>query len=333
MRRLVPWRALVVWASLLATAVATWSGVARAQSADTGNTKPAAGPIQGAREAWDNGDFDRVPGLFREAITAGGLSKAEVVDAYVRIGAAQAIVHGSHAGLSALRSAALLDPGFTVPPEAGKRVMALADRARREQRRAGSLTIGATVSEAIEAAAPIAVDVTLAPARSTLVAAISLEARDPATSRAWAQSQPASAHLHFDVPARLALPDATIAIVVQARDSHGNELASAEKQVHVTGAPPAPSPPPVLSPARPMGPAASPAAPAPPVALLTGTSKGETRDETRPSEAHKGGFWSSAWPYILGSVALAAGGAAIYYYAVRPTDEVSVGGARVNVVP
>lgn len=318
-----------MWGCLVATAVATWGGPARAQSADASGTTDKAdktGALQRARAAWDSGDFDRVPRLFRDAIVAGGLTKAEVVEAYVRIGAALAIAHGTHSGLPALRDAALLDPGFTVPPEAGKRAIALGERARREQRRAGSLTIAATVAEEVDAAAPIAVDVVLAPAHNPLVASISVEARDPLTARAWAQSQTASARLRFDVPARLALPDASIVIVVQARDSHKNELGSVERRVHVAAAAPTPpSPPVVLSPV--LGPA-----PRSPAVALAGSSRGQYHEETRPLEVHKGGFWSSAWPYILGSVALAAGGAAIYY-AVRPTDEVSVGGARVNVVP
>ena len=41
-----------------------------------------------AKAAWDNGDFDLAPSLYQAAITAGGLKRADVIDAYVRIGAA-----------------------------------------------------------------------------------------------------------------------------------------------------------------------------------------------------------------------------------------------------
>jgi len=42
-----------------------------------------------------------------------------------------------------------------------------------------------------------------------------------------------------------------------------------------------------------------------------------------------GGFWSSPWPYVIGTVALAGAGAAAYF-TLRPADDVSVGSARVN---
>jgi hypothetical protein len=212
------------------------------------------------------------------------------------------------------RNAALLDPGFKVPPEAGKTVIAVAERARREQARVGSLAIAAQVEEEVDPGASIAVDVSVAPMPNALVEAISIDARDPLTAHSWAQSRPVSARLHFDVPARLALPNAALVIVLEARDSHDNHLGSIEKRVHVTAPPPASTPPPPA-----------------PIAVLAGSTHAY-HDETRPVDAHKGGFWSTAWPYVLGGVALAAGGAAVYF-ALRPTEEATVGAPRVNVVP
>jgi len=54
--------------------------------------------------------------------------------------------------------------------------------------------------------------------------------------------------------------------------------------------------------------------------------------EVEPDKSSKkgGGFWASPWPYVIGGVALAAGGAAVYL-GTRPTDDVMVGGASVRV--
>jgi hypothetical protein len=297
--------------------MATWGESVYAQSGDTTARPQKSAALQRARDAWSNGDFDVAPGLYLDAITAGGLQKADVVDAYTRIGCALTMAHKTQAALTVFRNTAMLDPGFKVPPEAGKKVIALAERARREQAHFGSLTIAAEVADEVDSGASFGVDVSVAPARNTLVDSVSLEARDTLTAHAWAQARPVNAHLHFDVPSRLTLPDASILIVVEARDSHNNQLGSIEKRVHVAPAPPAPTPSP----------------PPAPIAALSAPSRAY-HDETPSADAHKekgGGFWSTAWPYILGGTALAAGGAAVYF-ALRPTDDVTVGAARVNLV-
>jgi hypothetical protein len=295
----------------------TWSGAVRAQAdAATSARAPKATALQRARDAWNNGDFDIAPDLYTDAINAGGLQKFDIVDAYTRIGASLTMAHKTQAALAVFRNTALLDPGFKVPPEAGKAVNALAERARREQARVGSLTIAAQVQEEVDSGAAIPVDVSVAPTPAALVEAISIEVRDPVTAHSWAQSRPVAAHLRFDVPTRLTLPNATLVIVLEARDSHENHLGSIEKRVHVAAPPPAPAPPP----------------PAAPVVSLAGSTHA-IHDETPPVDSHKGGgFWSTAWPYVLGALALAGGGAAVYF-ALRPTDQATVGAPHVNVVP
>jgi hypothetical protein len=301
-------------------ATATWGGSVYGQSTEAGDKPHKSAALQRARDAWNNGDFDIAPGLFLNAIAAGGLQKADVVDAYARIGASLTMAHKTQAALTVFRNTALLDPGFKVPPEAGKKVIALAERARREQARVGSLTIAAQVADEVDTASTVPIDISVAPAHTALVDAISVEAHDPVTTHAWALSRPVSAHMHFDLPSRLTLPDATLVIVVEARDVHNNQLASIEKRVHVAAKPVAPPPP------RP-----APAVAAPPIVALAGATP-NYHDESPPVQAHKGGFWNTAWPYILGGVALAAGGAAVYF-ALRPGDDVTVGGPRVNVMP
>jgi hypothetical protein len=274
--------------------------------------------LKRARDAWNDGDFDVAPRLFQNALDAGGLSRDEVVDAYVRRAAAFAISGHKKAAIATFRQAALLDPAFTVPPEAGKKAIALAERARKEQRRVGSLGVSAQVPDDVSSGAKFVVDVTVAPDRAPIVDSVAVEVRDRLASRTHEQSLAFASHVRFEVPARMTLPDASLVVRVQARDAHGNELLTTEKHVHVARAAPLP--------AVPVGPLAplvrSPLAPTP--------SPARTGD--RAEHASGGGFWSTAWPYVIGGAALAAGGAAVYF-TTRPSADVNVTGARVQLVP
>jgi hypothetical protein len=290
-------------------AIAATSPVYAQTSAVTGNA-PGDTAMQHAREAWDGGDFDIAPGLYQTALSTGGLKRADVVDAYVRMGAALAVSGKTRGALAALRQAALLDPTFTVPPEAGKKAMALAERARRDQRRIGSLAVSAQVPEEVGSGAPFGVDVALAPSKSAIIDAVSLEVRDSLAARAYKQSAPPDSRIHFDVPTRMTLPDASLLIRVRVVDVHENELISFEKHIHVARATTPP--------------------PAPAIAALR--PRANDRSHSSSSSSSSGGFWNTAWPYVIGGVALAAGGAAVYF-GTRPTADAYVTPARVELVP
>ena len=250
--------------------------------------------LQAARTAWANADFDLAPGLYQRALDRGGLSRPVVVEAYVRIGAALVIAGQKKTAGTAFRSAALLDPSFQVPPEAGTMASAIADAAKSAQSRAGALSMTVQAPDQVDPGSAIGVDVTLSPSRGTPVATIALVTRDALAARVDEQSAPAAARAHFDVPARMTLPDASLVVRVRAKDAHDNELAIAERRVHV-------------------GPAGA-VAPAPAATL-----------ESR-------GFWSSPWPYVIGGAALAAAGGVTAWALTRPTDNVDVGTVRVQLV-
>lgn len=296
-------------------AIAASAGPVYAQSS-TGAAREASGAavLARARAAWDKGDFDLAPSLYQSAIDAGGLPRPDVVDAYVHIGSALAIAGKKKPASIAFKRAALLDPGFKMPPEAGRKASAIADKARREQVRAGSLTIVAQVPDEVESGAPFGVDVTMAPAQSVvagrIVDSVAFIARDSLSGRAFEQTSPPGSKLHFDVPTRMTLPQATIVVRVEARDAHNNQLASVEKRAHVAKAQ-------IVS-----------ASPAP--LLASNDAPPPSRSHDRASPRSSAGFWSSPWPYILGGAALAAGGAAVWY-ATRPTDDVTVGSVRVQL--
>jgi hypothetical protein len=108
--------------------------------------------------------------------------------------------------------------------------------------------------------------------------------------------------VHFEVPTRMTLPDAGLLVRVRVADEKDNELLSLEKRVRVKSA--------VAAPLHPA------------LVALRGN------DEERHGSG--GGFWHTAWPYVIGGAALAAGGAAIYL-GTRPTADVNVAAARVEL--
>jgi hypothetical protein len=305
-RSLSPSRAAVVRTGAAFVVIAAFSGPVYAQTSAPTVKAPGAGALERAKAAWDAGDFDLVAGLYGDALNSGGLTRTEVVRAYARMGAALAVTGNARKALAALRTAAVLDPEFTLPVEAGKRAMGLAERARREQARAAPLALAADAPQRVDPGSPFAVQVDLTSPGPPLVAvdAVTLDAREPLTGRSFQQRSAPEPQHRFEIPARMALPDASLLLVVRALDAHGNELALAERRVHV-------------------GPARKGAGES-----LAARPAGGGDHASHPS----GGFWKSPWPYVVGGVTLAAGGAALYF-ATRSTADVNVGPARVELVP
>jgi hypothetical protein len=102
------------------------------------------------------------------------------------------------------------------------------------------------------------------------------------------------------------MPGASILVRVDALDRQGNRLASAEERVRVADV------------ARAGGDTAAPARPSATASPSTASSSSADAD------SHKGGFWSSPWPYVVGGLALAGAGTAVYF-GTRPSDQVAVG--------
>ena len=222
-----------------------------------------------------------------------------MLEAHVHLGAARAVQGKKAAALAAFRDAAMLDPRFSVPTEAGKRAMTIADQARRLEANSTRLLLHAEIPDQANPGAPASVDVTLDEGHAAAVpgARIGVYAHDPLDGRSHTESVPVAPTAHFELPARLFLPSATVHVRVDWLDKHANRLASTEEQIHVHPLPMADTP----------------------AALAGSPAHGDGK---------RGGFWHTAWPYILGGAALAAGGVAVYF-ATRPADDVDVTGVRV----
>jgi hypothetical protein len=303
-RSFLPSRAVLVRTGVAVVVFATSAGPVQAQTAES--------PLAPVRSAWDSGDFDQVPALCQKVLAKGGLGKADALDAYTRLGAALAIAGQKKPAIAAFRRAALIDPAFRLPPEAGKTALALAEAARREQKRAGTLALSFDVTGGergeVAPGSSFSVDVSLtAPTRGSPVSAITLDATDTLAGKTYEQRAAAGPGAHFEVPSRMTLPDASLLVRVHARDGNDNELAETQRRVRVAPAVPVTE----------SGPIAALTRPAP--------SRKEERDRAG------GGFWNSPWPYVIGGAALAAGGVTTWFL-TRPTDNVDVGSVRVQLV-
>ncbi len=292
---------------------------------------PGAETLTRAREAWDKGDFDSAEPLYKEALDRGGLSSKDTLDCYVHLGTSRSVMGRKRDALIAFRRAALMDPRFVVPAEAGKRATQLANQARREEAKIGAFQLKTDVPEQVPSQKPFRVGATMDATHVSLISKIGLSARDPASDKSYERSDAAAGNMSFDLPASIAIPNATLTVRIDGLDAHDNRLVSVEKRVKVgpgTGA----AEPLVGAPVPAGGANAKVAGPS---AAVQPTPKELGKDTGRSSgdgSANKksGGFWGSPWPYVLGGVALAAGGAAVYL-GTRPTDDVLVGGATVRV--
>ena len=295
-------------------AMSTLAAPVYAQPSAASDTSASDGLLAGARAAWDRGEYDIAEPLYRQAIEHGGLNPTEVLDAYVRLGSARAVLGKSEPALAAFKAAALLDHQFTVPPEAGRKASQLAEKARKAESQVGAIVLHADVPATLAPGEVAELDATLDDAHAAVAYKVAVLARDPMTGKSYQQADDAAPHVHFKLPAGLALPNAILVVRVDALDGHGNRLASVEQRVQVSGVTHAAG-----------------------IAGLADGRRDQTSDASHAHKNHKeegkkGGFWSSAWPYVIGGAALAAGGAAVYL-ATRPGDDVNVGSVHVLLTP
>jgi hypothetical protein len=312
----------------VALAAVTAAAPAGAAEDDPHAASLAADPLSRARGAWDRGEFDVAEPLYKEAVERGGLSPTETLDCLVHMGAARAVMGRKATALVAFRQAALLDPRFVVPREAGKKAVALANRARRDEARFGAFQLHPDVPETTAAAAPFRVAVTTDGTHAALISKVAVSARDAFTNKTFEATESAKTSVVFDIPATMSAPSSSLTVRFDALDAHDNRLVSIERKVKIAGPVDAPPVTLVTAPAATSAPPGEPKAKADPNAWAKPIPPARSEKDRLASK--RGDFWSSPWPYVIGGVALAAGGAAIYL-GTRPTDDVTVGSASVRV--
>jgi hypothetical protein len=280
--------------------------------AQTARADEAAGSaaLARARAAWDRHALKAAEGHYRDAVAKGGLAPDEVLEGYVRLGAIRASLGKKKAAVAAFRAASILDAEFEVPKEAGKKGAALAEQARRDMAKIGSLQISIEAPKEAEAGKPFTVRAQIDAAHVPILTKVGLVVRDGTNGKESTQEAPPEETVEFEVSGNVVLPSASLFVRVDALDAQDNRLGSAESRVIVPDEPAA-----VASggSAAPRWVSAGPPA----------------KDERRDTKARGGSFWSSPWPYLIGSVALAGAGAAVYF-GTRPPADVSVGAVGVQ---
>lgn len=263
---------------------------------------PGTAALTHARQAWEDGEFDKAERDYQQALEEGGLDRAATLECYVHIGAIRAVLGKKADSVVAFRNALLIDENFTVPPEAGKKAIALAEAARHQRGRVGMLHLDVSVPDEVASGAPFAVNVLMDAAQAVLVARFALHVKDATTHKSFSAEEGAGSITHFRVPANMTLPRASLQIEVDALDNHDNQLTTGEAHTTVRGTPVHEG------------------------ALESGSGHHESGDVSKSG----GGFWSTAWPYVIGGVVLAAGAATGMYFLLKPPDQVSIGPAQMQ---
>jgi len=271
----------------------------------------AGGPaLRQARAAWEKGNLDVAEPLYREALEKGGLAPNDVLEGYVRLGSIRASLGKRDQAIAAFRAASILDSTFAVPSEAGPKGPAYAAQAKKDTAKIGSIQLSLKAPKEVTSGKPFTVTASLDSAHIPIVAKLGLVARDGTSGKeAVAEAKPGET-TELDVASEVTMPSASIVVRVDALDSHGNRLASVEERVRV--------------------PEGGVAAAGGSNAKAEPSSAGSSASTGADTGARKGGgFWSSPWPYVIGGVALAGAGTAVYF-GTRPSEQVAVGAPSVR---
>lgn len=270
------------------------------------DSSPGAPALRQARAAWGRGALETAEPLYREALEKGGLAPPEVLEGYVRLGSIRAALGKKDSALNAFRAASILDEKFAVPSEAGSKGFALAEKAKRDTAKIGSISLSLHVPKEATAGKSFKVTASLDKAHIPIVNKVGLQARDGTTGKEVTLDAKPEQSIEFEIGSDVTLPGASILVHIDALDGHQNRLASAEERVRV----------PDKEVASVKEPAAVVTLKDKPPAADTGARRG-------------GGFWSSPWPYVIGGIAVAGAGAAMYF-GTRPSENVTIGQVGVN---
>ena len=196
---------------------------------------------------------------------------------------------------------------FAVPTEAGPKGPAYAAQAKKDTAKIGSIQLSIKAPKEATSGKPFTVTASLDGSHIPIVAKIGLVARDGTSGKEVVAEGKPGESVDLEVASELTMPNASILVRVDALDRQGNRLASAEERVRVPE----------------NGGAA---------VVAAGGSKGgssASSSSSAPADSDSGvrkggGFWSSPWPYLIGGIAIASAGTAVYF-GTRPTAQVAVG--------
>jgi hypothetical protein len=284
-----------------------------ASTALAADNAPGAVSLRQARSSWDKGQLEAAEPLYRAALEQGGLAPSEVLEGYVRLGSIRAALRKKDQALAAFKAAAIIDAGFNVPTEAQSLGLQLADKAKKDTASIGSIALSIQVPKETSSGKSFKVTATLDKGHLRIVNKIGVTAKDGTSGKEISLDAQPGESVEFEIGSDITLPGASILVHVDALDTHLNRLASAEDRVRV-----------------PEG--------GTPVASnnsnSTTSSNGEKTSSTKPPAGDQnvrkgGGFWSSPWPYVIGGLAVAGVGTAVYF-GTRPPEQVNISAPKTN---
>jgi hypothetical protein len=220
---------------------------------------------------------------FANAISRGGLSRAQTLTAYVDLGVTLIALGKTNAAEDAFEQAALIDPSFGLPPHSAPRAQKMAKSAKKKQESVGPYHFEVSAPGEAKAAAPFHVTVEMSNDQAALVALVHFSATEPSGNE-FETVEPSAERVGVDIPADVAQPGAIVTLRFDVLDQHSNRLATVEKQVKIgEGAEPVKPKEPVVEP-----PPTEPGKPKPPVVK----KEPEPGGDTDPTEATEDGPWT-----------------------------------------
>lgn len=232
-------------------------------------------PIAGAEEAWQVGDIDKAGKLYEQALKQGGLSPSDTLSAFVREGAWLAATGKRDAAIHAFRNAAIINPDFAYPEEAGPKGKPLYEKARKEAAGQGRLEVTVDAPKKLDPNHSFRVKASVPDALAPLFDALAIHVEDkPGHVVHVDEKALETSTITFEVPPAAAVGGATLEVRVSAVGGQKNEWA--RTVVHI----------PVTKPLAPLAPVAA----VPP-------SPDEKQNEP--------GFFATKWPYLAGGAAAA----------------------------
>lgn len=251
--------------------------------------------LERARAAWDSGSFDVSEALYMEAISRGGLKRNELVDALVRIGASRCVIGRKKEAIESFRRAASIDPAFQLPPDAGKKIVAVVEKVRGDFASASPVALALAVPSSTRDNQAFVATAQLTGTNATLVARIRLDVRDGTGIVVFSETASLSSDVRFHVQPHTTW-EGRLDASSSALDAHDNIVAEVTASLAVE-----------------KSERAAPSA----------------RNANGPTTSKKPGFWARSWPFIAGGAAALAGGIALVVMA-RPSDDVAITTIRVS---
>lgn len=280
-----------------------------ASLAPPASAEPASSmSLNHARNAWDRGDVSGSESAYKTAIENGELSPSEVVESYVRIGCSRVLLGKKEAAQNAFRAAAVLDPSFVVPSEAGQKAVQVAAAAKKDVAKFGGISLTITAPATAPIGKAFTVGAELDHSHLTIVKRLAVVAREGTSGKEYKHEEATAEHVDFTIPGDLLMPDASVLVRVDALDSYNNRIATQSSRVKADNGD---------AKAGPVGPVSH--------------DKTQRTTDAKPKGESKS-FWSTPWPYVIGGAVLAGAGTAAYFQ-FRPTDNVTVSSVSVRRTP